>query len=1059
MGVNYDPVITEVIYNGSEITVSWNPSADAGVTGYVIQLTYIGEKTGEIAYQSVLFEGQAKKFGKLALPGCLNTDVTYLVTVQAMWGNELGETSEAVTLLTVLPVFQGAWYDGTDIHFEWLPSPQAAQGYQLIVYSTDSGLFYSYSVADPSAWKGVLPGSVMTQGFDPGQQWVATVAAVGENNVTARSPIASFPKPRPVLQPNSSILYQLGRGINASWTPLAGANITGYRLKLTSPQDDTDIWIDVPNAQTQHGILPILAPLAADQAYEFRLIALTSSKASVASSPLKVITTLPVLLSVSYDTVSVTMTWGGLANFLITGYTLQVLSLSSGNSYTQDVPGYFSTQGVVQIPTGGLAVDQQWVARVTANGPVSGQAFEAPIQVSSPWINTVQCDAGMVTVEWGALTDAPDEYVATLFLGDKPVANAVAKGSSATLAIPKGTLPITVQVMAKRGIATGPASAATAVISASPQNINLQTNPVTGASRLAWGGIDTATAYSLSFSNGGKASSSTSQYDLPTPPSANADIAVTVSALLDITGAGGKTTAIIGPSSHSFTLPTGQPQLVGVEFDGIDITVQWQAVPQAAGYRVSVQQTGAEAAEVAYFNTDGPAVSAVFPFTPPDASQFYVVGVQGRFADLDSTSIGPLSQTLPIFQAGFFISTVTAATAYPYVYPATGLATVLSATPAETITLYLPQIGGAIPLKDLPIIQGPFNLQANTDTASQTAYPYLLSLAADSDAWHFSTEPIRTDLQASYIAFLKDAEQKAGVVPWGIGLLQQAISRYMPQTFQELLYYAYGLTFPGENVGTAYTDLRPGMVLRVAVDTYQALTESSNLRWSTGYTGGSVLEYDIGGFTDTAGNWNVGYDSFIGQLVAGGALTVTPPPFNAPTQQEGGVADAADLYFPGFRMPFYRLFVPTTLATPNTACPTDTPKSFVLAAAPTYAALTISGNTPGGACPVAYFRGRAVIRACIRIRLDGNELVVPVGTTVANVLERAGRLTSPAPVQLQGLVVARALGPVVLDPTVPASCASSYNVYFDWKTQPLYAPGWNALSMPLLPGDSISTHP
>src|SRR5690606_37937415 len=113
----------------------------------------------------------------------------------------------------------------------------------------------------------------------------------------------------------------------------------------------------------------------------------------------------------------------------------------------------------------------------------------------------------------------------------------------------------------------------------------------------------------------------------------------------------------------------------------------------------------------------------------------------------------------------------------------------------------------------------------------------------------------------------------------------------------EILYYGYGLSFPSQETGVTqgYTDLRPGMVLRWIAEPYQTVTQSSSLQWSNGYVGGPVVDYDVGSFIDSSGAITTGTDAFIGQLVAGGAMTVNPPPSHVSTQQAGGIADAADM--------------------------------------------------------------------------------------------------------------------------------------------------------------------
>ncbi|MNJ46041.1 hypothetical protein D3C77_411610 [compost metagenome] len=280
----------------------------------------------------------------------------------------------------------------------------------------------------------------------------------------------------------------------------------------------------------------------------------------------------------------------------------------------------------------------------------------------------------------------------------------------------------------------------------------------------------------------------------------------------------------------------------------------------------------------------------------------------------------------------------------------------------------------------------------------------------------------------------------------------------MPQTFEETLYYGFGLSFPSAELGVTLgsVDLRPGMILRVSASPHQAISASAALRQSNGYIDGPMAVYEIGQFVDSSGNITTGWDSFVGQLVAGGALSVNPPPAHATAQQMGGVADAADLYFPAFIAPFYRLFVPSSLESASDPASTAPPSNFTLAAANSFTALSSASNAQGGTVPVAYFRGRAVPRACLRVTLDGSPLVVPVGTTVANLLAQAGHMPMAAPLPIRGIHLLRGLGAAVLDPRAAAG-ATHWPLRLDWHGLGHYGPGWTPLSLPLLPGDRVTT--
>jgi hypothetical protein len=1049
---NNDPVINSAIYDGQTVKVRWTPSGDSGVTGYVIILSYLGQAGP--AYQSAVIDGQGSKFGTLTLPSPLNTDVTYQVTVGAMWGSQSGEQSAPVVLPTARPPLISALYTGTEVQFKWIPVADAACGYELVVYSLDSGTLFTVAIPDPAASSGVIPPSVIGKdGLGSDQQWVATVGALGENNMSARCTPASFPKPLQLPVLTSPTLYQAGNRILARWTALPASGLSGFRLSVVSPQNDSDIWIDIPNAGANNGILPLAAPLAENQHFKFRLIANTASNAGAVTTADWVISTTPMVTSAAYDgSTQIALTWTMTANPAVTGFTMIVLSLSSGMSFSADVSGGYVTGGKIPLQAA-LDVNQTWVCRVIANGPVAAQSDDTPLPVAPVAISSVEVDGDTLSVGWTAAVPSPQDYVLTLLSGNSTVASLPCTGTDGTLRLQPGLATPTVKVAPRIGNATGPAGTAVTVINTAPLVSSFVTDVISDKAKLDWGVITGATSYLLSFSDGSSATPTTTSYSLPAPLPANTPASVTIRAQIT---AGGVTST--GPASLPFALATAQGTLQSAGFNGSQAMLTWNPVPQASGYRLSIRKDGTPATEVAVSAAPASATSASFAFTPPDANGVYLASIQARFSSPTATNVGPSSPTLPLFQGAFFPSAAPASTAFPYVYPATSLSTVLAATPSQTITLYLPQLGAA-PLTGLPITKGAFSLAANPDSGTVGTYPYTLTFAANGDAWKFTTAPIRVGLRSDCIDFLKAVEQPGGASPSGIQLLQQAISRFMPQTFQEILYYGYGLSFPSPDTGDTigYADLRPGMVLRVAADPYQTLTESSSLRWSSGYVAGPVVDYDVGSFIDSAGATTTGYDSFIGQLVAGGALTVSPPPNHPETQQAGGVADAADLYFPGFRTSFYRLFAPTGLATASAPCPTITSNSFVIAAAATYAALTTAGNVPGGASPIAYFRGRAVLRPCLRVTLDGTELVVPVGTTVGNLLEREGRLPAFATMPVQGLSVRRALGPVVLDPKAPLSANASYPIRLDWKTLAAYGPGWTGFAMPLLPGDAVST--
>jgi hypothetical protein len=199
----------------------------------------------------------------------------------------------------------------------------------------------------------------------------------------------------------------------------------------------------------------------------------------------------------------------------------------------------------------------------------------------------------------------------------------------------------------------------------------------------------------------------------------------------------------------------------------------------------------------------------------------------------------------------------------------------------------------------------------------------------------------------------------------------------------------------------------------------------------------------------------VGFDAFVARLAGAGALMVPPPPVD-PGGTQGGAAGAADLFFPAFAQPFHRLYAPENLQPPSGIGTSLPAANFALAAAPTFTALQHTSATPDPDGMVAYFRGRAVVSVCVRVTVNGADRMVPLGTTVGNLLDRhaAGPLGPGR--RLEGLRMWRGTGGVVPDVGAePLPVGAERPVRFDWGRLTRYGDGYDALALPILHGDRI----
>jgi len=1058
-----DPSIVSAIYDGSSVRVTWTPSADTGVTGYVIQLAWLGGGEPVLAYQSQVFQGRITTVGALTLSQPLNTDVTYQVVVQAQWGDSAGQNSAPVILPTARPTLDAALYDGKALRVEWQASWQAAAGYEIVVLSKSIGTLYTIPVAGTQTTSTVVDNAQLGGGLGDNAEWTVRVAAVGENSASARSDEAQFPATsmvRPVLAKTN--LYRNSNHITARWTGSAASEIVGYRLSASAAASSTRYDLYVAGGNAAQAVLPLPAALADSEIFQLSVTALTASGAGLVSPLTPIVSTVPVLTSADYSGSALNLTWTLPSNPGVTGYTLQALSLSSGQSLSATVSEPSATSGSITLATP-LDTSQNWVAQIIANnnGGVGAEGEWLPLVTGSASFTSlvVSADGSSLEITWQAPVSlvAPDSTTVTLLLDGVASSNLTVNGNTARLALPAntGAATLSVGLAPARGVARNSSTAALAAPLAIPQFSSWDTDAVTASGTLSWAALAGAPGYRLGLPGGQQLDLTTTSTTLTPAQLANGGhpALVTLRSAGVVSGC-----TLIGPASAPFALATTPVPELLVDYDGATLSARWSAVAESQSYRVSVLKTvsGTTSVDQAFTSTSG-VLEQSWAYVPASPDAALQVVVQANQPVLGASNIGPSGRARVLYQSAFIPSTAAASTSFPHLLPAQALGTALNGSaPASDLTLYLPQIGKTGSLSGLPITQGPFTLAA----ASGNSYPYSLAIAssgADSP-WTFDTQPVRSGLLLAYVAFLQ-ALETAGAAAWGIIAVQDALARVMPQTFEESLYYGFGLSFPSIATGVTLgsVDLRPGMILRVAASPFQTISSSSSdLKWSNGYVAGPTVDYAVGQFVDSSGVISTGWDSFIGQLVSGGALSVNPPPSHATTQQMGGVADAADLYFPTFITPFYRLFSPSSLASASDPAVTTTTNNFTLAAAASFTALNSASNVPGGTVPVAFFRGRAVPKACLRVTLDGTPLVVPVGTTVANLLAQAGRMPVPAALPVNGVRVLRGLGAAVLDPTAALGTAA-WPLRLDWTGLGNYAPGWTPLSLPLLPGDAVTT--
>ena len=1024
------PRVTSAVLSGSKLTLAWEPAERPPLASTTVVLT---PSSG----QPVTFAGQAGTAATLTLPASLLAP-GLTVTLQASCVTALGTTppSAPLKLLTATPELRSARFDGERVSAAWAwpsgaPDAAIATAYRLSL--TVGGIVVQSTIVAGSA-------ASLTPGMALGPTAAAALridALAGP--VEALAGTGSAPASLPLITAGvrtTAVGAAGGHPVKIAWTPEAGGPApTGF----------------VPVVAWEGGELE-LPPLPASP---------TSAEVTLPAS-------VPAGAAIGVRAVAGTAT-GPLANLApVLGGAPQGLFLAYANgtlraSWTPPVDGRLSG-ALLTLKTGGTptvipVAGSSWSAAVAAGsaatvavaatagdgtGPSAGPLAAI---LAAPTIEQCSFDGSLLQVSWSASVPAgADRWSVVARHRDQVVATATVTKAAATLALPIQSLPftalgdLTVTVAALGPGVEGPPSAPLDVLAIAPRVTAAVTDPLTGVTTVEWAAVNTSPAATYAvfrYLDGvqvERQETSATSFALPAlEPERELEVAVAA-----LAPAGSKE----GPPGPRFRLPTVAPVVESVSFDGATATVRWQGVGGASGYAIDV--FGSPATSIGSATAGPGAHEAPVKVTGGSRQAGRQVSVRALFGP----SSGPRGLA-PLFSPGLYLGAgepLRLQRASSEAFAA-----------AEPQVAYLPPSG--IDLTKLPLepvqpntspATKPFVLAANADAATKEAFPCKLTIANGALVF----DATRATLRETFLKLLSEAEQTAGAQPWGLFAIQAAVARLMPQTFEETLLYAYGL-----NLETGCVDLAPGMVLRVAFAEFDAVPTGAPAA-AGGYAGGAVVDYEVGDYFSGA-SWLVGFDAFLAWLAGNSVIEVPAPlPGSAPPGPdfaESGAAEAADLFFAGFRTAFHRLFVPRNLLSPNAATSVRTKDQFTLVAATKFADLQQAGTAPlPGKTAVAYFRGRTVAKPSLRITVDGEQRVVPIGTTVGNVLDGLGRRAPATKAALRGIALERAPGPVVTDPTRPYDAGAAEPVGLDWEGLRVSAGPRGTLSLPLLHGDRLT---
>lgn len=930
-------------------------------------------------------------------------------------------------------------YDGITLSVGWTAAASAMPAGQTQIRLTTGGGSQVASVTSGTVAQFVVAPNLRKAGGS----WTVKVTPVFDISSGPVSDPATVLYARPDVTAVAVVipLETVNTTITVSGAGLPDSGDVWFIASLL--QDGRAVATTAPIAGTRIGTrswqFPAGFGIAADLAHDYAVTAaLSSATAGTATGPdgsamglvlltpmIDVVTT----ASGTDRTVTVTVLPPA-GDWRVSGSAISVLA-SDGQPVTG---GQASGTGLTHSVTlEGLTIGAAYTViaaacRGSSTGPYTTTGL--PVLTSTAALTGATLDGGVVTASWNTVTDTGvTGYRLDLVSGTGVATSGTFSGGTGSLSVPQ--LPAGAQGAAPSLVVTpigssttGPGSVALALIS--------EAVAVTGIAFPAAGGDVAVTlsaagqgedGYALElWKNGTLSQSLTSATTTVTIPAA----ALADPASYTVRGRATRSNATVkGPWSTFTPLADIAPAGLAIAYDGATATLSWQAVAGASAYLVTgiPNSTGvlttATALQVgiAYASDQNPTLSvqAISGVTtgPAAAARLFTAGLYPTFAQDTAAAIIP--------------ATAPAMTAYQ-------------------ITIGLPQLFTTPPATaDLPAV-APFAIVEGT-----APYTYALTIAGDPDAlpWTFTAEAVRQPLVTAWNSFLT-ALETATATPLAIQTVQAAIARAMPQTFAETLLFGY--SFDPVN---GHVDLLPGMVLRAEFEAYTTMPAGSpDQAYLNGFVTSGVARWQVGRIVKNGVPCTV-LDEFVGLVTSQNGTTVPRPlPTNRKVAGAGGLIDTG---WSTMQQPLLRLVYPQ--AFPSCAQPgTPYPElNTVLLAASKLSDLEAAteaahnGTDASARAAVLYFRGRTTLVAEIRILVNGVEQLVPLGTTLGDVL--ATRAQEPATVglPLTGIRLTRGTGPS------PAGTPASYNAGGGQPLRVDWAPAANAAmtALPLMAGDRI----
>ncbi|MFX3680571.1 MAG: hypothetical protein ACN6I5_04910 [Hyphomicrobiales bacterium] len=883
--------------------------------------------------------------------------------------------------------------------------------------------------------------------LDLSKTWTATVTPVMgiiTGVVSAGEAITLPTIAAPVLK---SVIYD-GSVLHLQWTAAVLPYLTGYQVTVTPSSGSPIVLSAGPETSLSFPLDPATAVGAT-----VALVGVSPLRNTAASTAVNILTDAVEMGAVSVSGSTVTAAW------TVPGSPTVQAELLTGDTATS-VLANASTTGVSFAVPSDTSQPYRLQARMVstdgvAMGPVSARA---DLLLTAPQLLSGRLGEGRADLVWelgGPF--AADSFVVTATPTSGSAASLTVAGSAYDGPAPDAFFEAgALTIAARNAFCTGPAvsvpiKGAAVVTGGDYEDGTLSVNVTLGTETsgdiywldvLADGGLlarevftATGTAFTQPFT-----------IDVGVPDGAN--VAVVMA------GVGPKS---LTPASARMSVPSGVPVLDEAAYEGTKLHVNWQPGPGPGigGYLVSVAGGSPAIADTFVAGGDSEmatidvGASISYPFGAGVAVS--VRAASGKTSGAASVSGEPGASRPPVLAGYAYGAGVPAAGDPPYVFRR-GAYQALADVHGNAIELYLPS-PFTTGTPTVPSSASPtFKLEP---APSGSTLPYKLTLS--DDVWTtLGSSGVRAALRTDYVSFLNDVED-TGVFPWAIALIRQIIAQAMPQTFEEVLYYRYGL-WRDDSIRVA--DLTPGTRLQLSNALYQAVVGGSSEK--NGFLALGTEMFDLadvipqggGGALATGAARSLSVDAFLSLVYPGGGNANNGRPV---------AAGAIDFFDDQNRQAYYRLFYPAQFTGSGSNGSTSLTSNVTLIGTTSWKTLSTitdqyasTGTFPTGTDYFAtYFRGRSAVTPLVAFAVQGENRWAPLGTTVRQALATQGLAAFAGGESGSALTMSRATANLFAYPVAAPGLSLDPVDLTDTALGGVVPSMW-PLDMPVVGGDQVS---